>query len=272
MRAKARHKVQLFEWNRGRVVREIEGLPAEVVALAVSPNRSLVAIADKGGTIDGYSASEARRILAIHDGERATDLAFSPDGRWLAAAMEDDQVLVWELSGGVAPAPRRDLRRTGDILADQRKYEFTSSEEPLVTSLNRFTLAVLQLANLGVAEELSQSVTNLVVSRLANVPVIDLVERGAIEQVVGELQLQNTGITSARDAAEIGRILNAQHVLLGNVNGFGTSITISLRLVETESGRVLGAREIICRNCRAEDLPRAVGLLVGTLVETGNQW
>ena len=269
MRARAHHKVQLFEWNRGRVVREIEGLPAEVVAVAVSPDRSLVVVADEDGAVDGYSTLETRRVLAIYDGEQATDLAFSPDGRWLAAALENDRVSVWEVVGAPVAAAR--LRRTsapaGDILADRRKYEFTTAEEPLVTSFDRFTLAVLQLASLGVDESLGQSVTNLVVSRLANVPFIDLVERGAIEQVVGELRLQNAGITSASDAAEIGRILNAETVLLGNVNQFDTSVTMSLRLVETESARVLGARELLCRSCRAEDLPQAVGLLINALVE-----
>jgi hypothetical protein len=40
-----------------------------------------------------------------------------------------------------------------------------------------------------------------------------------------------------------------------------------VRLVETESARVLGAREILCRNCRPEDLPQAITLLVSALVQ-----
>ena len=127
-------------------------------------------------------------------------------------------------------------------------------------------MAVLDLDNLGVEESLAASVMNLVVSRLANAPLVDLVERGDVQQVLDELQFQNTGITSPRDAAEIGRLLNARRVLLGNVNQLGSSLTIALRLVETESGRVLGAREILCRRCRPEDLPQGMSLLVGSLI------
>ena len=128
-------------------------------------------------------------------------------------------------------------------------------------------MAVLDLDNLGVEESLAASVMNLVVSRLANAPFLDLVERGDVQQVLDELQFQNTGITSPRDAAEIGRLLNARHVLLGNVNQLGSSLTIALRLVETESGRVLGAREILCRQCRPEDLPQGMSLLVSSLIQ-----
>ncbi len=268
MRANAHHKVQLLDWNRGRVVREIGELPDQVRAVAISPDRALVAVATDDGVIDGYSAQETRRVLSVYEGKPADALAFSPDGGWLAAAIDDDNsVMLWEISGAQAVAQGPQVAQRGDVLSQESKFEFTSSQDPLITSFDRFTMAVLDLANMGVEETLSQTVTNLVVSRLANVPFIELVERGAIEQVVGELKLQSTGITSARDAAEIGRILNAQNVLLGNVNQLGTSVTIAVRLVETESARVLGAREIICRNCRPEDLPQAIGFLVGSLVE-----
>jgi WD40 repeat protein len=267
MRADTHHKVQLFDWNRGRVVREIDELRDEVTAVAVSPDRALVAIATGDGVIDAYSTQETRRVLGISSGANAGQLAFSPDGQWLAAGMEDGGVKVWEISGAQVSAQGPAVTSGGDVLSQSSKFEFQSPREPLITSFDRFTMAVLDLANMGVEETLSATVTNLVVSRLANVPFIELVERGAIEQVIGELKLQNTGVTSARDAAEIGRILNTQKVLLGNVNQLGSSVTISLRLVETESARVEGAREILCRNCRPEDLPQAMSLLVSSLVE-----
>lgn len=264
----ARRTVRIVDWNRGRVVREIEDLRNDVRALAVAPDRSMVAIALNDGEIGGYSTVEARRIMSIHEGERANALEFSPGGGWLAAAMDRNGVMLWEVRGGTVASPAgRNVARQGDVLAEAARFEFTTGDVPLIEPSGGFSMAVLELDNLGVDPGLAASVMNLVVSRLANVSYVELVERGDVQQVLDELRFQNTGITSPRDAAEIGRLLNAENVVLGNVNQLGSSLTIALRLVETESGRVVGAREILCRQCRPEDLPQGVSLLVGSLVQ-----
>ena len=260
--------VRILDWNRGRIVREVESLPDDVRALAVSPDRSILVIALDNGDMGGYSTQEARRIMSIYEGGRVNAVRFSPGGGWLAAGTDRGGVMLWEMSGGmVASSPSPNVVRQGDVLAESARYEFTTGSDPLIDTSERFTMAVLDLDNLGVEESLAASVMNLVVSRLANAPFVDLVERGDVQQVLDELQFQNTGITSPRDAAEIGRLVNARHVLLGNVNQLGSSLTIALRLVETESGRVLGAREILCRQCRPEDLPQGMSLLVGSLIQ-----
>ena len=265
--ATAGHSVRILDWNRGRIVREIESLPDDVRAVAVSPDRSILAIALDNGDTGGYSTQEARRIMSIHEGDRVNALRFSPGGAWLAGGTDREGVLLWEMSGAVAASsPSPSIVSPGDVLAGSARYEFTTGSDPLIDTFERFTMAVLDLDNLGVEETLAASVMNLVVSRLANAPFLDLVERGDLQQVLDELQFQNTGITSPRDAAEIGRVLNATHVLLGNVNRLGSSLTVALRLVETESGRVLGAREILCRQCRPEDLPQGMSLLVSSLI------
>ena len=266
--ASATRTVRIVDWSRGRVVREVPDLREDVRALAVSPDRSIVAIALNDGEIGGYSTVEARRIMSIHEGERANALEFSPEGGWLAAAMDRGGVMLWEISGGTVASPAGpSVARQGDVLAEAARFEFTTGEEPLIAPPGRFSMAVLELDNLGVDPGLAASVMNLVVSRLANVSYVDLVERGDVQQVLDELKFQNTGITSPRDAAEIGRLLNGANVVLGNVNQLGSSLTVALRLVETESGRVLGAREILCRQCRPEDLPQGISLLVGSLVQ-----
>ena len=259
--------VRILDWNRGRIVREIENLPDDVRALAVSPDRSIVVIALDDGDMGGYSTREARRVMSIHEGGRVNVVRFSPDGGWLAAGTDRDGVMLWEMTGAlVASNSSPSIVQQGDVLAESARYEFTTSRDPLIDASERFTMAVLDLNNLGVEESFAASVMNLLVSRLANAPYVDLVERGDVQQVLDELQFQNTGITSSRDAAEIGGLLNARNVLLGNVNQLGSSLTIALRLVETESGRVLGAREILCRQCRPEDLPQGMSLLVGSLI------
>ena len=97
--ASAGHVVRILDWNRGRVVREIEALPDDIRAVAVSPDRSMVAIAFDNGDMEGYSTQENRQIMSIHDGDRVNVAQFSPSGGWLAAGLDREGVLIWEMSG-----------------------------------------------------------------------------------------------------------------------------------------------------------------------------
>lgn len=79
-------------------------LPAElesVLAVATSPDGSLVAIAGEGEPnlilLDAED-SGSQRPLEGHR-EEVLALAFSPDGRWLASASRDDTVRVWDTGG-----------------------------------------------------------------------------------------------------------------------------------------------------------------------------
>jgi TolB-like protein len=153
-----------------------------------------------------------------------------------------------------------------DELLSRGKYELSSDRDPILPRGSSSSLAVLGLNALGVDSVLTRSVDNLLVARLANDPDLRLLERDAIDRVMKEVRLQNSGLTSVQDAARIGALLNAQHVLVGSVSQLGTSNVVSVRIVGTETGRVEGAREVKCNDCGSEDLPRALDLLVQTIV------
>src|SRR5262249_15361435 len=76
-------------------------------APAFSPDGGLLATADHDGEIRLWDAGEGSRIrtLEAEKGWQATVLAFSPDGRTLAAAVvgsrqEQGRLVLWELASG----------------------------------------------------------------------------------------------------------------------------------------------------------------------------
>jgi WD40 repeat protein len=264
--AQATHTIRILDWERGRTIRDIEEIPDEIQTLAWAPNRTVVLAGLRDGSMGAYSVEEGRLISTLHQGDEYLASAFSPDGRWIAATFDGRGGRIWRASGAEAVARPQQVYRADEFLG-RPKFEFTSASEPLISRTEQYSVAVLGLANLGVEEAVAATVSELLTTRISNYPNLTPIERSAIEDVLGELRFQNTGVTSAQDAAQIGQMLNAGVVVLGSLNQLGTTTVISVRLVDTESARIMGARELVCNSCQLEDLPAAVGVLAESLVE-----
>jgi WD40 repeat protein len=101
--------VRLYDPRWGAVVRSFRGQPAgnaqghdqPVRCALLSPDGSLLASADEGGTIKLWDARTARlvRTLAGHTAV-VTGLTFSQHGSRLASASEDKTVRVWDVATG----------------------------------------------------------------------------------------------------------------------------------------------------------------------------
>jgi WD40 repeat protein len=95
-----------FEWShlwwlvRGEP-RGVSGTAANPTVVTYAPDGGRVAVAGWNGVVEIWDATAmqvARRITSA-DPQNLNDLAFSPDGRWLAAA-GGTSVLVWDASTG----------------------------------------------------------------------------------------------------------------------------------------------------------------------------
>ena len=78
----------------------------KVNALVFSPDGRTLAIAGSEGTISLYDSTNGHRIASLLGHEPAgaatvandvTDVAFSPDGRWLASVALDNRLIIWNL-------------------------------------------------------------------------------------------------------------------------------------------------------------------------------
>jgi WD40 repeat protein len=105
-----------------------EGLGSVITALAFAPDGRRLAAAVRDGKVSLCGApdgSEIRQFLAVEPsqsrfahlfghGNYVTDLAFSPDGRWLLTGGSDDLVRVWEVATG-AEVLRRPAHEGGEL-------------------------------------------------------------------------------------------------------------------------------------------------------------
>jgi TolB-like protein len=68
---------------------------------------------------------------------------------------------------------------------------------------------------------------------------VSLVERGQLEKVLGELRLEEGHEFDPATAQKVGHQLGVQAVLIGTLVPRGSVVDLNLRLVETETGRIL---------------------------------
>ena len=90
--------VTVWQVEGGRPLRTLIGHTHPIYALAYSRDAKLLASAAPGGGVIVWDAGTGERLLTLPSPSDFTDsLAFSPDGRYLAAPVER-QVRIWDLS------------------------------------------------------------------------------------------------------------------------------------------------------------------------------
>ncbi len=98
-------KARVWDTETGRTTRILDGQAGPLQALAVSPDRNRVAAAGGNGSILIWEVDTGRRVLkSLSLDVAADDVAFSADGKWLAAGGSTPGsgglVAVWNAASG----------------------------------------------------------------------------------------------------------------------------------------------------------------------------
>lgn len=91
---------------------------------------------------------------------------------------------------------------------------------------------------------LCKGVADMLVTDLAQVPGLTLVEREKLDAVVGELKLQHTQWFDPKSAQQVGRLLGANVVVTGQFLEVKPALAIEARAIEVGSGRVLATTRV----------------------------
>jgi TolB-like protein len=125
------------------------------------------------------------------------------------------------------------------------------------------TVAVLPFVVEGGPDLEGKILAEKLTDDLVNTTRFRLIERTRIDQVMREQRLAQTGITDMSTAVALGRLLSAKAIVLGTVYYRDRSAEVFARLVDTESGMILGSAS-------AElDAPRAAKKKAGVRLAEG---
>ena len=259
-----------YDWNTGRWLEDLNLNGKTLEVMALTPDKRYL-IADNS-TLQEDRIAIISTDRGVIEGTRTIDgnisaIDISQDGRWLTVAYtrsreyRQSEISVWKLSGisGYERFAEQTLQSKSPTGLGST-IQIVGPDEPLIQVGERHVVAVLYFDSVGVSNEIAKTATYLLEGSLANSHHVKLVERNQIDNIISELKYQQSGLT-VDQAAEIGRHLGAEYVVIGSVNKLGSTLIIIAKLVEVESGGIHGSRQVKCTNATIEDAADMVAVL-----------
>jgi TolB-like protein len=123
--------------------------------------------------------------------------------------------------------------------------------------LERF--AVMPFEQVGAeakSRQLGVVVADLVLTNLARDHRLPMTERSQLRQVLGEKSIAEMGLTQQTEAIDVGQIMQARALVIGQVADVGKSFKVQVRVLDTATARVVHADEA--------DLPKEELIAVST--------
>lgn len=101
---------------------------------------------------------------------------------------------------------------------------------------DKVTVAVLDLTAKGVPQIIANAISDIIRSEFVNIGNFTVVERSQMKSIMDEQGLQMTGCTDSACAVQLGKILSARRIVIGEVNKIGEKFVITARYVDVNSG------------------------------------
>jgi len=100
----------------------------------------------------------------------------------------------------------------------------------------RPTIAILDFEGQGISVQEVQTLTERMRSEIGSTNAVRLIERKAIESIMAEQGLAQSGCVSDECAAEVGQLLGVQFMISGTIGKLGDTFTIDVKMFSVETG------------------------------------
>lgn len=274
-----RHNIAFYDWRTGTLLKVLEGNTRRVERLALSPD--VTCLLTDNSPMHGHEFAVwdilggAIEISYPIDGD-ITGFDMSADGRYLAAAFtkEDEgaHIALWEITGIAGYTPP--ASGTATPLAETGfggTISLTGPENPVLADASSKTMAALYLDAYGIDDGIARIITEDLEGKLVNsAPCVAMLERNQIDRIVQELKYAESGMTDQR-AIEIGKHLEAEYLLYGSVRKMAHDLTVTVKVVHVESGRIIGSRGVQCTNASLRDIFDMIAYLAPAIAACDDQ-
>lgn len=107
--------------------------------------------------------------------------------------------------------------------------------------VKKITIAVLPFENITKNADddwLSAGLAEQLITGLAQVPALRVVERGQLDKIIKEQDLQMSDFVDPNQSVKIGELLSARKLLIGSYQVVDTRIAVTGRIIDAETGTV----------------------------------
>jgi TolB-like protein len=101
------------------------------------------------------------------------------------------------------------------------------------------TVAILDFEGQGVDASEVLTLSERMRTEIGNTNAVRLIERKAVEKIMMEQGLQQSGCTTDECAAEVGQLLGVQFMISGSIGKMGKSYTIDCKMFSVETGETV---------------------------------
>ncbi|MEK6545363.1 MAG: CsgG/HfaB family protein [Nitrospinota bacterium] len=85
---------------------------------------------------------------------------------------------------------------------------------------------------------------DIITTDLSKPGLIKILERREINKITGEHKLFTSGMVDEKTAKEAGKLLGTDYMITGSFTKLGAELRIDIRLIDVESGQVIGFNQI----------------------------
>lgn len=127
-----------------------------------------------------------------------------------------------------------------------RLFEKFTKEGNLPVNLSgkNVVCAVFQFKDTIEGEKYGEPLTSMMMTSLTKTTNIKVVERERIQKAIKELEFQTSGLSDSSTAKEIGKFLNADFLVYGEVSKIKETYHVTMHVIDVKLGEVVLSRDI----------------------------
>jgi TolB-like protein len=127
---------------------------------------------------------------------------------------------------------------------------------------DRLSIAVLPFESKGLGNELgSIDLLDKLITGFVNINRFKVIERALLEKILEEQKLGMSGILDASTAAEIGKGIGVDAVVVGSVTRGSGALSIDARLIDTETAQIVTAKDAYSANISFQEISQMINQL-----------
>jgi TolB-like protein len=96
----------------------------------------------------------------------------------------------------------------------------------------------------GVSVESANTITNLVIGRLADNSMVRVVDRASFDKILAEMKFQQSDWSNSEKTAALGKAVNADYIIRGEVDILDDLIIVTARMIDILTAKVVASSDI----------------------------